>query len=742
MVAERIIIASNRLPVSAALNGDSVALKPSEGGLATGIRPWHERTAGVWVGWPGDISRFTRTQRRKLDRELRAQRIEPIYLSRDQISQYYDGFCNAVIWPLFHYLVDRVPLDTAGWDAYREINDIYAEAIAQIYQPGDVVWIHDYQLMLVPELLRQRLPQARSGFFLHIPFPSSEVFRVFPWRREILNGLLGADLVGFHTFGYLRHFATSLLHLEGIEIDIDRVSYGGREVQLGVFPMSIDAAAFARLASEPEVVASAAAIRRAASGRRIVLGVDRLDYTKGITRRLVAIERLLTREPALRDSIRYIQVAVPSRGGVDSYKWFRREVEQTVGRINGSCTTLRSTPVQYMHRSISQRDLVALYCAADVMLVTPLRDGMNLVAKEFAASRVDNDGVLVLSELAGAASELGDAVLINSYDADAVGAAVERALNMSQIERTRRMGRLRMQVMANDVERWAAAFIERLCAPAASAIGVSVDCQERLASIVERASEAEHVYVLLDYDGTLVPIAEMPEYALPDTVAMELLSDLSHSTGLEVHIVSGRPRAFLEQWFGQLPVALWAEHGFWRRPTGSDTWQAAGQSMPALLDRVQPILNQFTANTPGARIEVKTASLAWHYRQADPEFGERQAHELRMLLGDVLSNQPLEVVEGNKVVEIRLRGFSKALVALRTDFEPAALILAFGDDRSDEDLFRALPESAVTVGVGTGAPPATIRVSGTEDVRALLRSIVLSRRMRTATTVACASTTE
>jgi trehalose 6-phosphate synthase/phosphatase len=742
MVADRIVIAANRLPVSAALNGDAVTLKASEGGLATGIRPWYERTSGIWIGWPGDVSRFTRAQRRKLDRELRAQRIEPIYLSREQISQYYDGFCNAVVWPLFHYLIDRVPLDTAGWDAYREINDLYAEAIARVYQPGDVIWIHDYQLMLVPALLRQRLPQARTGFFLHIPFPSSEVFRVFPWRREILDGLLGADLVGFHTCGYLRHFATSLLHLEGIEIDIDRVSVGGREVQLGVFPMSVDATAFADLAATPEVIASAAAIRRAASGRQIILGVDRLDYTKGITRRLIAIERLLTREPALRDSIRYIQVAVPSRGGVDSYKWFRREVEETVGRINGACTTLRSTPIQYMHRSISQRDLVALYSAADVMLVTPLRDGMNLVAKEFVASRVDNDGVLVLSELAGAASELGDAVLINSYDADAVGAAVERALRMPQIERTRRMSRLRTQVMANDVELWATGFIQRLCAPRESTTRSSVDCQGRLAAIVERASEASQVYVLLDYDGTLVPIAEAPEYALPDTAAMELLSDLSHCPGVEVHVVSGRPREFLEEWFAHLPLALWAEHGFWRRATESDAWQAAGQAMPGLLDRVRPILNQFTANTPGARIEVKTASLAWHYRQADPEFGERQAHELRMLLGDVLSNQPLEVVEGNKVVEIRLRGFSKALVALRTEFEPGALIIAFGDDRSDEDLFRALPEAAITVGVGSAAPPARVRVSGSDDVRALLRSITLSRRVRAPAASTYASSSE
>jgi trehalose 6-phosphate synthase/phosphatase len=730
MQPERVVIAANRLPVSAVLDHGAVVLKPSEGGLATGIRPWYERSAGVWVGWPGDIARFTRPQRAELERELRAQRIEPVYLTRQQIGQYYDGFCNAVVWPLFHYLVDRIPLDTIGWDAYCEVNELYAESIARVARPGDAIWIHDYQLMLVPALLRRRLPEARIGFFLHIPFPSSEVFRVLPWRSEILRGLLGADLLGFHTFGYLRHFVTSLLHLEGIETDVDRVTIDGRDVQLGVFPMSIDAQAFARLAEEPDVHAAVASIRRGAAGRQIVLGIDRLDYTKGIPRRLVAIERLLTREPALRDTIRYIQVAVPSRGGVDSYKRFRREVEETVGRINGSCTTLRSTPVQYMHTSISQRDLVALYCAADVMLVTPLRDGMNLVAKEFVASRIDNDGVLVLSELAGAASELGDAILINAYDADATGAAIERALQMPQIERSRRMARLRSQVMANDVERWASAFVRRLCASPPSTAASPNGRPERLASVVERASEANRVYVLLDYDGTLVPIADAPEQALPDAALMALLTDLCQCPGVDVHIVSGRPRQFLEQWFGELPIALWAEHGFWRRAGRSGAWKAAGQQVPDLLDRVVPILTQFTANTPGARVEVKTASLAWHYRQADPGFGERQAHELRMLLGDVLSNQPLEVVEGNKVVEVRGRGFSKAIVALRTAFAPHSAIVAFGDDRSDDDLFRALPEQAMTVGVGRGAPPAKFRVPGTDDVRALLRSITLTRRIR------------
>jgi trehalose 6-phosphate synthase/phosphatase len=727
MEAQRVVIVSNRLPVHVSFADGGLTLTPSEGGLATGLRPWYERNNGTWIGWPGDISQLAANERAELERHLSARRIQPVYLSLEQIEQYYDGFCNGVVWPLFHYLVDRIPVDTAGWDAYCAVNGLYADAIARTYRSGDLVWVHDYHLMLVPALLRRRIPHARIGFFLHIPFPASEVFRLLPWRREILRGLLGADLLGFHTFGYLRHFVTSLLHLEGVETDIDRVTVDGRPCRLGVFPMSVDAAAFADLASDPEVRASAASIRRSAAGRRIVLGVDRLDYTKGISRRLVAIERLLTREPALRDSIRYIQVAVPSRGEVDSYRRFRREVEETVGRINGACTTLRSTPIQYMHRSVSQKELVSLYCAADVMLVTPLRDGMNLVAKEFVACRTDNDGVLVLSEFAGAASELGDAVLVNSYDADAVGAAVERALGMPSIERTRRMTRLRAQVLASNVDHWAATFIDRLSANGEAAAPPDRG-SEQLATIVERAANASRVYVLLDYDGTLVPIANAPEHALPDHALIELLGDLSRTPGVDVHLVSGRPAEFLDEWFGRLPLTLWAEHGFWGRAAGSTTWEPAGQTLRDLLDRVDPILQQFTANTPGARIERKSASLVWHYRQSNPDFGERQAHELRLLLGDVLSNQPLDVVEGKKLVEIRVRGFSKALVAFRIRFEQRSVAIAIGDDRSDDDLFRALPPTALTVAVGVGKPYARFRVRGSDDVRALLRTITLTRR--------------
>jgi trehalose 6-phosphate synthase/phosphatase len=728
----RLLIVSNRLPVKARVADGAVCLSDTDGGLATGLRPYHQGSDGLWIGWPGDVSRMTPDQRQTLEGQLRERGIVPVTLSRDHIDRYYNGFSNRVLWPLFHYLIDRVPVEAAGWEAYCQVNEAFADAVAREYRKGDTVWIHDYQLMLVPALLRARLPDARIGFFLHIPFPSSEVFRILPWRRQILNGLLGADLVGFHTFSYLRHFVASLLHIDGVEPDIDRVRIADREVHLGVFPMGVDAKRFASLAEDPEVEARVSRIRRDAGDRRIVLGIDRLDYTKGIPRRLHAIERLLMRAPDRRDQVRFIQVAVPSRGEVDSYQRFKRQVEESVGRINGACGTLSSSPVHYMHQSVSETELVALYRAADVMLVTPLRDGMNLVAKEFAASRVDEDGVLILSEFAGAAAELDGALTVNPYDIDAVVENLERALSMSPEEKQARMRTLRRRVFDHNIHTWADGFLSRLESTRPDSTGPRTTKPDAcLATVLAEAQRTHRIRLLLDYDGTLVPIARAPELAAPDPEVLGLLTDLAHAPGIELELVSGRPKPTLEAWFGHLPVSLWAEHGFWHRPAPRQPWRAAADVAPTWVERIKPILEQFTASTPGSHIEVKSASIAWHFRRAQREFGARQAHELRMLLGDALSNQPFEVIEGRKVIEVRLRGVSKAIVAHRVYAEAASdcFVAAIGDDRTDEELFRALPASSATVAVGSGPSCARFRVADHREVRRILRALITDARV-------------
>ena len=383
--SHRLLIVSNRLPITAAVNGGEISFTQASGGLATGLRGCHERSGGVWIGWPG-VADLPEAQQATLDARLRERGVAAVHLTRDEVREYYEEFSNGVLWPLFHYLLDRLPLGGSSWSTYQAVNLRFADAAIAHYRPGDHIWVHDYQLMLVPQMIRERVPEARIGFFLHIPFPSAEVFRILPWRRRILTGLLGADLVGFHTFSYQQHFAASVGELMGGEPDEDGVWIEDRRIRFGVFPMGIDAAAFTSLAASPRVDAAVIDLKAQAGGRTILLGVDRLDYTKGLPRRLLAFESLL-RDDTLRDRVRLVQVAVPSREAVPSYQGYRRDVEEMVGRINGEYGTISAVPIHYLYHSVTPEQLVALYRAADVMLVTPLRDGMNLVAKEYVASR-------------------------------------------------------------------------------------------------------------------------------------------------------------------------------------------------------------------------------------------------------------------------------------------------------------------------------------------------------------------
>jgi len=468
---DRLILVSNRLPVTVSVDAhDSVCVTRSVGGLATGLRHPHEQRNGVWIGWPGTTDQqLPASKRERLERQLAEHGTMPVYLSAREVSRYYEGFANGVLWPLFHYLIGEVPLRMPGWDTYQEVNERFADAVARQYREGDVIWVHDYQLLLVPEALRRRVPGARIGFFLHIPFPSSDVFAMLPQRERILRGLLGADLVGFHTARDALHFGLALERILGREVDGDTVLDGGRRVRIGVFPMGVDAADFERRARDAKV--DEAARRARGDGTcALLVGVDRLDYTKGIPRRLLAFEELLTRHPELRGCVRLVQVVVPSRSNVDAYRRLRRDVDGLVGRINGAFGSAEWVPIHYLYRSVPEEELLALYRAADVMLVTPLRDGMNLVAKEFVACRGDEDGVLVLSEFAGAAAEMREAVIVNPYDVDALAAAIHRALTMPDAERRRRMRGLRQHVFDHDVHRWADSFLDALGARDGAAV--------------------------------------------------------------------------------------------------------------------------------------------------------------------------------------------------------------------------------------------------------------------------------
>jgi trehalose 6-phosphate synthase/phosphatase len=459
----RLLIVSNRLPITVARSAHGPEVQPSVGGLATGLRAPHERSDGLWIGWPGDLSDLSADERVDVDRQLAAHRTVAVTMSAREHEVFYERICNGVLWPLCHDRLDHLPLRVEGWEAYEAMNRRFADAVVAHYRPGDVIWVHDYQLLRMPALLRERLPEARIGFFLHIPFPNPEIFFTLPVRAWLVEGMMGADLVGFHTRRYRGHFTAALRRLFGLEMGADGiVAWRGRSVRLGIHPMSVDAASFAAAATQPAIVRERDALRSGVD--RLLLGIDRLDYSKGIPRRLVAFEQLLRAHPEWHGRVRLVQCAVPSRGGVGAYARFRTEVNALVGRINGDLGTATWTPVHYLHRSLPFETLVALYRAADVMLVTPVRDGMNLVAKEFVASRIDDDGVLVLSEFAGAADELSAALIVNPYDVDGVSEAIHRALLMEPEERRARMRALRVQVAAHDVHAWTEGFLSALAA--------------------------------------------------------------------------------------------------------------------------------------------------------------------------------------------------------------------------------------------------------------------------------------
>ena len=720
----RLLIVANRLPLTLKQHEGQVQVEPSAGGLATGLRTPHEQGEGLWFGWPGALGGLRKAVRQAALAELERQRFVPIELSSDEVEGYYNAFSNGVLWPVCHYMLERMPLETPDWAVYRTVNERFADAIAARWRPGDVIWVHDFHLMLLPGLLRQRLPQARIGFFLHIPFPSSEVFRVLPWRSELLRGLLGADLIGFHTLGYLRHFAASLLRLLGLEVDVDRVTIDGREVRLTALPMGIDTTHFERLAADPELQAQAQEMRRQRGTRQVVLGIDRLDYTKGIPRRLLAFERLLERRPATAPQVQLIQVAVTSRGEVNEYRSFKRSVDELVGRINGRFATHDYTPIRYMNRGLDSRGVAALYLAADVMLVTPLRDGLNLVAKEFVATRTDGDGVLVLSEFAGVAAELPDALQFNPYDIDGAAAAIERALAMPVDERRARMAVLRDAVTAHDVHGWVRTFLDELAMP--SPVAPPPPADPRAITAALQPSAQAPIAVLLDYDGTLVAFRDRPALALPDAELLALLARLAARPGLQLHLVSGRPRTFLDRHFGHLPIGLHGEHGGAWRPAAATDWTAL-QVATDWRERVQPLLERVARHVPGSYVEAKEQSLAWHFRGVDPAYATTVVKELRLHLLELLSNLAAAVIEGDRVLEIRPQGVHKGLAVTRAlaASPPPVQLLVIGDDRTDEDMFTAAPADAITVQVGQRATAARYRVEGTQAVRALLRSLVV-----------------
>jgi trehalose 6-phosphate synthase/phosphatase len=735
----RLVVVSNRLPFTVSFKDGTPQFKPSAGGLTTGLWSYLDRKAldgaerpdYLWMGWPGASvpPEHEAAVRTYAEQQFKSG---PVYLPEESMDRFYLGFCNKTLWPLFHYFPTLTHYSEENWQEYRNVNRAFGEAVVNALRPDDVLWIHDYHLMLLPKLVREKFPEMPIGFFLHIPFPSWEIFRMLPrpWREEILEGLLGSSLIGFHTHDYVRDFLTSVLRTLGFEHQLGNLTLRDRVVDVDTFPMGVEFDRIAQAAASRETELRVEELRQKCVGQKVIFSVDRLDYTKGLINRLRGYETFLKNNPQWHGKVVFIISVAPSRIGVDSYQAMKLELEQTVGRIVGDFGNVHWTPLVYQFRLLSFEEIVPLYRLCDVALITPLRDGMNLVSKEFIASRPDQTGVLILSEMAGAAKEMGEAIIVNPFHREDFAKALEQALTMPVEEQIRRNQPMQERLRRYNVNRWADDFLQAMLATqkteaARRARALTGKAQ---AGLVQQYRAARRRALLLDYDGTLVPFAAEPRLAQPDAELLELLTALGSDPANEVTIVSGRPRRSLEDWFNRLPISLIAEHGVWLRNKNAD-WRMLKTMTNDWKERVRPILQLFVDRLPGALLEEKEFSLAWHYRRADPEQASLRAKELLDDLTGYTRNIDVQVFEGNKVIEVRNSGVNKGTAAREwiTGREPD-FILGIGDDWTDEDLFRALPPAAYSVRVGLANTAARYYLTNHTAVRRMLHELSQSPR--------------
>ncbi|MNK21290.1 Trehalose-phosphate synthase [compost metagenome] len=726
------IIVSNRLPVDLRFQNDTLIARASIGGLATGMRSVHSQGNGIWIGWSGLTEDEIATgQHAMVDKALQNEKCIRVPLTEHDIENYYYGFSNKALWPLFHYFQAYTQFELAHWESYKEVNRKFADVVIKHAEKGDTVWVHDYQLLLLPELIRQRRPDLTIGFFLHIPYPSYELFRTCPWRDELLRGLLGADLIGFHTYDYVRHFISSASRIAGLEIQLNEISYGDRTIKVDFFPMGIDydryhGAALEHAArpeeSKSELMRNIEQHNSTYADGRLVLSIDRMDYTKGIPNRIKAFEYFLNKYPQFIGKVRLVMLAVPSRENVPQYQRLKRETDELVGRINGRLATVNWTPIWYFYRSMAFDDLIDLYVASDVALITPIRDGMNLVAKEYVATRTNGQGVLILSEMAGASKELHEALLVNPNNFEQVADSLKYALEMPLEEQKPRLDALQKRLSRYSVERWAASFMESLLATK-NVVAVSPSKRletGHLEAIHAQFRKAKKRLLLLDYDGTLVGFRNIPAEASPDSQLYALLDALAADDSTEIAIISGRDRAALEGWFGHKNYTLITDHGVWLRKRGED-WISLERLKSGWKEKIQPIMESFADSTPGTFVEEKDHSLAWHYRRADPDLGSLRTMELKHVLTALLANNSLSVLEGNKVLEVKSSNVNKGRAAARLiGGDEYDFILAVGDDWTDEYMFEELPDTAHTIKVGTQKTAARYFANDTLEVRKIL----------------------
>lgn len=700
------------------------------GGLAVGLKAWMTNSNSgnedcLWVGWPG--SPFKKEHQAAIKNSLvHDNNYYPVFLEEKEIDEFYLGFCNNTLWPLFHYFTSKVIIKSNYWEQYKKINQLFAEEISQIVKEGDTIWIHDYHLLLLPQLLRDLVPNVLIGFFLHIPFPSYEIFRILPtnWRGDILNGMLGSDVIGFHTIDYANHFKHCILKTLGHEVTKTELLLNQRLIKMDCYPMNIDFSTFYNAAQTSENRKNVDELKNVFQNNKIVLSIDRLDYTKGIKNRLLAFQHFLNKYPEWIKKVNLVLIVVPSRTEVSSYKRMKVEIDELVGKINGNFSVTNWAPISYQYKEMSFKELVTLYSASDIALITPLRDGMNLIAKEYIASKIDNSGVLILSEMAGASHELLEAEIINPYDIEEISYTLFKSLNYDIEELSKRNQIMQSRLKNYDICMWAEDFLKEV-----------LDMKKKNIKLIQKVLDAKiklqyfddffnskRRLLLFDYDGTLVPFSKYPELAKPKENLLDTLNTLNSFPNTTVVVLSGRDKRTLESWFRKSNFDFVAEHGSsikknnqWMSKTLDTSWKEA----------VLGILNNYIPKLPGAMIEEKEYSIVWHYRNTDAQLSKVRNDTLFDELNGSAQELNINISEEVKSIEIRNLRINKrnALVEwLKSDYDFISFI---GDDLSDEEVFESLPKTAYTIKVGFQDTKANFKVDNNDNILALIQELSL-----------------
>lgn len=722
----QVIIVSNRLPISVRYQNGKLSYYPSVGGLATGLSSYVNDKRSSWIGWPGIASDgLTETQKQTIAAELHKHNCSPVWLTQREIDDFYNGYSNRVLWPLFHE-IGRQPKSDATrkrwWRSYRSVNKKFAETVLVRSETGGRIWIHDYQLLLVPQLLREQRQDILTGFFLHIPFPRLKYLSRLPEAKKLLGGMLGADMVGFHTPGYVTNFMTWVQHTGLGQISPGQVELASRIVRVSDFPMGIDYQKFADAGKSTAVKIAVKRYSRRYRRCKLIVSIDRLDPSKGLLQRLSAYRQLLKTNPGYREKVVFCMVAAPSRTDIPVYRELSKKVDRLVRDINRVYGNDKWKPVDYINKVVPFEEVTALFQVADVAFIAPIRDGMNLAAKEFVAS--NRRGSLILSQTAGAAHELPEALIVNPEDEAGMVEALDNALRMRRRELRRRLKRMRQQLSDNTVHTWAKDFIESLYMPVPGTPQLRTwTLRGRWrAQLIRDYRSSRRRLILMDYDGTLVPFVSDYKKARPPDSLIELLERLSADPDNTIVLVSGRSAKDLDGWFGNLAVNLIAEHGAAVKKAGHKKWQIAEKAGADWQKILKPALHRYVSLTPGSRLETKPHSLVWHYRDSPPYYAQKYGVIIKRVFAPVVKKLGLKIYQGNKILEIKNPSIHKGMavagwMAAKPDF-----VLAVGDDYTDEDLFECMPDEAYTIRVGRGRTSARFRLHGPRQAIQLFKN--------------------